>query len=62
MGKIKFVKIKGKDIAFIDETDIGDSSVFSPPIPFKIVVSDGPDISGVVYEARGNNALVQIDY
>ena len=82
MGKVEFVKIKGKTVAFIDETahDIEPISVYSPPVILKcdcevlpgqlvspnergaIVVSDGSNICGIVVEARGDYALVQIDY
>ena len=80
MGKIEFVKINGKDVAFIDETDIASIPVFSPPVLLKcgcevlpgqlvspndrgeVVVSDGSNICGIVVEARGSHALVQIDY
>ena len=80
MGKVEFVKIKGKIVAFIDETCIDPISVFSPPILLKcdsevlpgqfvspnergaIVASDGSNICGIVVEARGDYALVQIDY
>ena len=83
MGKIEFVKIKGKTVAFIDETahDTGLIPVSSPPVILKcdcevlpgqfvspnergaIVVSDGLNSCGIVVEARGDYALVQIrDY
>lgn len=81
MAKIEFVKIKGKTVAFIDETthDTEHIPVSSSSVPLKcgcdvlpgqfvspnergeIVPSDNSNICGIVVEARGGYALVQIE-
>ena len=83
MSEIEFVKINGKDVAFIDEItpdftpidmiprspiplrcgcDVLPGQFVSPNERGEIVPSDGSNICGIVVEARGDYALVQIDY